>query len=107
MEEREMLKNALETLKSRWGRSPFYSKSKYGHWGKISAKPVKSRCLQAMCRSPGEQPGKHRAYDGIPPREGFRLSTGAHWAQCRATRCTGRCCRVEIGLPVKSLVTLG
>jgi hypothetical protein len=28
MEEREMLKNTLRTLKNHWGRSPFYSKSK-------------------------------------------------------------------------------
>jgi hypothetical protein len=38
MEEREMLKNTLRTLENRWGRSPFYSKSKYGHWGKNSGK---------------------------------------------------------------------
>jgi hypothetical protein len=28
MEVREKLKNTLETLPNRWGRSPFYSKSK-------------------------------------------------------------------------------
>jgi hypothetical protein len=28
MEEREMLKNTLRTLKNHWGRSPFYSKLK-------------------------------------------------------------------------------
>jgi hypothetical protein len=28
MEEREMLKKTLRTLKNHWGRSPFYSKSK-------------------------------------------------------------------------------
>jgi hypothetical protein len=28
MEEREMLKNTLRTLKTCWGRSPFYSNSK-------------------------------------------------------------------------------
>jgi hypothetical protein len=35
---REMLKNTLRTLENRWRRSPFYSKSKYGRWGKISDK---------------------------------------------------------------------
>jgi hypothetical protein len=40
MEEREMLKNTLRTLKNCWGRIPFYSKSKFGHWGKISGKTV-------------------------------------------------------------------
>jgi hypothetical protein len=38
MEEREMLKNTLRTLENRWGRIPFYSKSKYGCWGKSLGK---------------------------------------------------------------------
>jgi hypothetical protein len=33
-----MLKNTLETPEKSWGRSPFYSKSKYGRWGKNSGK---------------------------------------------------------------------
>jgi hypothetical protein len=56
---------------------------------------------------PGAQPGERRVYAGIPPREGFRLRTDAHWALHRDTRCTGRCRRVETGLPVKSPVTPG
>jgi hypothetical protein len=34
MEEREMLKNTLETIKNRWGKkAPFIWKAKYGRWG--------------------------------------------------------------------------
>jgi hypothetical protein len=32
MEEREMLKNGLGTLEKHWGKSPFYSNSKYAYW---------------------------------------------------------------------------
>jgi hypothetical protein len=39
MEKREMLKTGLGTLKNHWGRSPFYSNSKYGSWEENSGNP--------------------------------------------------------------------
>jgi hypothetical protein len=53
MKVREMLKNYLRTLKNRWEKSPFYSKSKYGRWGKFWVISVKSWSCRLWSRNPG------------------------------------------------------
>jgi hypothetical protein len=69
----EKLKNTLETLENHWGRSPFYSKSKYGYWGQNSGEFRSKVGLTGLCAEPpGAQLGERRAYARKPPRYGFR-----------------------------------
>jgi hypothetical protein len=68
MEEREMIKTGLGTLEKCWGRSPFYSKSKYGRL------ELKKGHLGGKSVSPGYVPGRsvHRPV-GAGPTPGYLL----------------------------------
>jgi hypothetical protein len=58
MEEREMLKNIVRTLKNHWGR--FIATQNRAVGGKTWAKMVKSRCHRAMRRPSRWAPVLHR-----------------------------------------------
>jgi hypothetical protein len=121
MEEREILKNTLRTLKNCWGRSLFYSKSKYGRWGKFTGKtggnPVSSGSTPALpMHSPvSTRPAPENLPKMVSGEESVRIRPCAgapgvqpgHAGLKLASRCTSRSRRVETGLPVKIPVHTG